>query len=125
MKRLDSHVGSLQAALQERPEVLHAISMYAAIYILNRMVYDLVNEVAMQTFVTAHLIGKEFGSEFDMLTDDGLQSFLLPIWNYESANIATALQESHDNGFISETLPHSSDAPSVYVLVHVASFATD
>jgi len=94
MERFHSNVGSFQAALQERPEVLHTVGVYATIYVLNGMIYDLVQELIMQTFVPAHLVSEKRGSSFDVFTDDGLQGFLLPIWNHKSADVAATLQKS-------------------------------
>src|SRR5450755_746532 len=119
MKRFHSNVGSLQAALQQRPEILKAISVYATVHILNRMVYDLVLKLAVQTFVSAHFVGKKFGSDFDMLSNDWLQCCLQSIWNHKSTDVATALQESHDDSLIAEALTHAGDSPCVNVLVHV------
>ncbi len=41
MKRLYTNVGSSQPALEQRPEVLKAVRVYAAIYVLLRMIDDL------------------------------------------------------------------------------------
>src|SRR5271157_296465 len=125
MKRFHAHVSTMQPALQQRPKVLKAIGVYAAIYVLNRVIYDLMLELIMESFVSAHLISVECGSSFDVLTNDGLQGFLLAICNDLSADLAATLQQPHDDGLVSEALTHASYAPCVNILVHVASLATN
>src|SRR5271157_2146559 len=125
MERFDTHVSTMQAALQQRPEVLKAVGMYATIHILHSVVYDFVLELAIQTLVSAHLVSEKRGANLYVLTNNGLQSSLLPIWNYKSAHVTAALQESHDDSLVSETLSHSSDSPRMNILVHVASLAAD
>src|SRR5271157_768257 len=125
MKRFHTHVSTMQTALQQRPEVLKAVSVYATINVLNGVVYNLMQELVMQSLVSAHLVGIERGSSLDMLTNDRLQGFFLPICDDLSANLAATLQGSHDDSLVSETLTHASDAPSVNILVHVPGLATD
>src|SRR4029077_8028196 len=86
MKRFHSNVGSRKAALQERPEVLKAIGVYAAIHVFNRVVDDLVFILFAETFVAAHLVSEECRACCDVLFDNGVQSVLLPIWDDLSAN---------------------------------------
>ena len=56
MKRLDSNVGSTKAALQQRPEVLQAVRVYATVNILFRMVHNVVNEVVAHLVVAYGII---------------------------------------------------------------------
>ncbi len=51
MKRLYRYVGSRNAALEQRPEILKAVCVYATIYILSRVVNDVVRVIACQTFI--------------------------------------------------------------------------
>ena len=53
MKRLNSNVGSFQATLEKRPEVLKAIGMYATVHVLNSVVYDFVLELIAESLVSA------------------------------------------------------------------------
>ena len=48
MKRLYAHVGSRNPALKQRPEILKAVRVYATVYVLNRMVNNLVCVVALK-----------------------------------------------------------------------------
>src|ERR1700680_1502330 len=125
MERLNTHVGSMQTTLEKRPEVLQAVCVYAAIHVFCSVVNDLVLVLLAQTFVTAHLISEQRGSRVDVLTDDWLQSFLLPIWDDLSANATPTLQDSHDDCFVPEALAHASDSALVHALVHVPRFASD
>src|SRR5271157_1045332 len=125
MKRFHTHVSTSKAALQQRPEILHAVSVYAAMYVAHGMIYDSMLKFAVQTPVAARFIGEQCAPEVNVLSHDGLQGFLLSIWDDLGANTATTFQDSHDDGFVSETLTHASDAPFVNVLVHVAGFSAD
>ncbi len=49
MKRFHANVGSRDAALEKRPEVLKAVGMYATVYVLNRMVNDLMRIVSFKS----------------------------------------------------------------------------
>src|SRR3989442_6751650 len=125
MERLYAHVSTRQAALQQRPEVLQAVRVYAAIHILNCMVNDLVLVFFVETFIAAHLVSEQCRASLDVLFHDWLQGVLQPIWDDLSANATATLQDSHDYSLVSETLTRASDAALVNTLVHVASFATD
>jgi len=71
MERFHGNVSSSKAAFQQRPEILHAVSVYAAIYVPNSMVNDLVFVLAMQSLVAAELIGEKRGSRFHGFTTEG------------------------------------------------------
>src|SRR5271157_5968241 len=125
MERFHTHVSTMQAALEQRPEIFKAIGVYAAIYVLNRVIYDLMLELVMQSLVSTHLVSVERGACFDVLTNDRLQSFLLAICNDLGANFSATLQHPHDDGLVTKALTHTSDAPRMNVAVHIASFASD
>jgi CheY-like chemotaxis protein len=125
MKRFYSNVGSLESALQERPEILKAVGVYAAIHVCLGVVNDLVRILFAQAFVSAHLIGKESRASCDVRTDDRLQSVLLSICDDLSANATSALQDSHDDSLVAEALTHPGDSALVHALVHVPRFSAD
>src|ERR1035441_5343126 len=125
MKRFHTHVGSAKAAFQQRPEILHAVSVYAAIHVLNGVVNDLVLVLACQTLVAAKFIGVQRNSRFNVSPDEWLKSFLLAVCDDLSANLAAALQDSHDHELVIGVASLSSDAASLDVLVHVPRFPAD
>jgi hypothetical protein len=67
MERLYAHIGSRDATFQERPEILKAIGMHAAIYVLSRMVNDLMRIVRCQSFVGHERIAVESRASSYML----------------------------------------------------------
>jgi len=69
MKRFYAHVGSRDAAFQQRPEILKAVCVYASIHVLNGMVNDLMCVVACQTFIGEQCIGVKSRASFNMLSD--------------------------------------------------------
>ena len=71
MERLYAHIGARQPAFQQRPKVLEAIGVYAAIHVFNRVVNDLVLVLFAETFVAAHLIGEESRASCDVLFNEG------------------------------------------------------
>src|SRR5258708_20218227 len=125
MKRFHCNIGSRDAALQKRPEVLHAVSVYATINVLNRMVDDLMFVFAFQAAIAAKFISEESGSSFYVPLDDGVQGGFNAIRDNLSANAPAALQHSHDDDLVSRRLPLSGDAASLYALVHVSRFSAD
>src|SRR5258708_25063472 len=100
MKRLHSDVGSTDTALKQRPKVLQAISVYAAFYISQSMVNNLVLEFALQALVCAKSVGKQCGSRFDVSSYGTVQGFLFAIRDNLGANLPAALQDSHDHDLV-------------------------
>src|SRR5208282_2010820 len=124
MKRLNRNVGSRNAALEQRPEVLKAVGVYAAIHVLSRMVNDLVRVFGCQTFIRLQRIGIERRASGDVLAYFILQNLFATARNDSGANLAAlALVDSHDGGFIFSA--SASDAALAFRDVHVPSLAAD
>ena len=66
MERFHAHVGSVQAALKQTPEVLHAVGVNAAAHILNRVIDDGVIVLRAQAIVRFEFITVETRAHFDM-----------------------------------------------------------
>ena len=90
MKRFHADVSARQSAFQKRPEIFHAVSVYAAIYVLNGMVDDLVLIFALQSLVTSEFIGVKHGSRFNVGLDDSVQGILMTVGNDLGANLPAA-----------------------------------
>src|SRR6266536_5670701 len=125
MKRFHANVGSTDAALKQRPEVFHSVGVDATVYVLNRMVNDAVSVFALQSTIPTHLIGVERRASFNVLANDGLQSFFLAIRDDLSADASTALQYSHDDNLVLSALSHPGNALRFYVLMHESRLTTD
>ena len=91
MERLDADVGSADAALQQRPEVLQAVGVNLAVHVRYGVVDDLMRVVGFQPFVRQQRIGVERGTGFNVLSDFGLKRAFLPVRDYGGADLAAAL----------------------------------
>src|SRR5438067_639246 len=109
MERLYAHVSSRYATLQQRPEVLQAVGVYAAIHVLSGMIDNLVRVVSCQSFIGKQSVSIESHTRFYVLANFRLQCALAAIRNDGSANLSAALHDSHDCGFI---FPASSGNPA-------------
>jgi hypothetical protein len=99
VKWFHTNVRSRQAALEETPEIFHSIRMYAALYILHRVVNDLVLVLTRKTLITRQFIGEQFCPSVDVVFNDLLHRHAETVRNYLSTNTPAALQHSHDDDF--------------------------
>jgi len=94
------------------------------IYVLSRMVNNLVRVIGSQTFIRLQGIGVESRVSGDVLANFILQNFLTTARNDSGANFAAlALTDSHDRSFIFAA--SASDAALALRDVHVPSLAAD
>ncbi len=76
MKRLYSNVGSLEAALQKGPEVLHAVDVNPTAHVTLGFVHELMDETPLHSlFVSYGIIGVDLGSVLHLLENFRLQNF--------------------------------------------------
>src|SRR5271166_2522840 len=123
MKRLYRNIRARDAAFQERPEVLKAVCVYAAIYVLSRVIHDLMCVVRCQSIVGHERITVEGSASGDMLAYFLLQYGLATARNDSSAHLAATLQYPHDGSFVLRA--RASDPTLALTKVHVSSFAAD
>src|SRR5438105_937061 len=119
MKRFHANVGSRNPALQQRPEILHAISVYAAIYVLNRMVNDLMSIVSFESTIGYPFVAVERSPSLNMLLDFRLNGFHLAVPHHLRADTSTTFQHSEDYGLIRPA--SASDALFALAEMHVPS----
>lgn len=123
MERLYAHIGSGDAALQQRPEILKSICVNATIHVLHRMVNDLVGVIGSQSFVGQERIAVQSRASRDVLSDFILQYFLAAIGNDSSANFPATFKDSHYRSLV---LAACSGNPAfTFADMHVSCFATD
>jgi hypothetical protein len=97
MKRLYSNVGSMQSALEKRPEILKAVRVYAALHVLDRMVNHVVRLEAGKFIVGDGIIGIELRSELDLIQNFDLQGLTLHVRHNLRPNAAKiAVKDSHN-----------------------------
>ena len=123
MKRFDAHIRSVDAPLQQAPEVLKAVRMDSPIDVLNRMIYDLMNEVRFQAAIGHERIRVECRASLHMLLDFGVEFLLLAAADDLRAHVAAPLKQTHDGCLILSA--GASDAALTLALMHVAGLAAD
>ena len=128
MERLNTHIGTLESALQEAPEVLDSIGMHVSPHILNGMIHDLMGVFTLQPFVRHIGISEQIATWFNVASNFSMKASALHIRQYLCPNLAmlrngATLQHAHDN-----RLARSASAPDLLpalVSVHIASEAAD
>lgn len=100
MKRLYAHIRAGNPALEQRPEILKTVSVYAAIYVLHGMVNHLMRVVSCESFIGLESIGVECGTSGNVLVDFILQYSLLATRNHTGADLAAAFQDAHDGSLV-------------------------
>src|SRR5579875_1345158 len=124
MEGFDADIRSLQAALQERPEILDSVRMNLLVYVCLCMVDHVMDILAIQTVVGNLRIGEDFRSSFDVLANLGMERFVLHVRDVRDANLAgIAIQNAHNDSLTAAA--GSADRFRPTVLVHVAGEATD
>lgn len=123
MERFDTHVGSADAALQERPEVLKGIGVDVSIDVLNGMVYDLMGVIGCQSFVGHQSVRVECRARFNMLSDLRLKRFLLAVRNDDSADLPAALHDPEHRSLI--LAASAGDAAFPFGNVHIPRLAAN
>src|SRR5205823_9271541 len=96
------HIGALDAALEQAPEVFEGVGMDLSVNIGNGMVDDLMGVFALQSLVRDPRIGEEIAADFDMLLNLGVHSYALGIGDDLCPHLAVpgdsaALQHTHDD----------------------------
>ncbi len=125
VKRLDADLGSLQAALQERPEVFDAVSVDVSLDVLFGVIHELVNVILFESGVRCQFVSEEtWEPAFDVCAHFFLQRATLAIRDVFHAHLAGfAIQQAHDQFFV-----RSASARYLLcflVFVHIAGKAAD
>lgn len=123
MKRLDAHIGSLEATLEKRPKVLYAVGMNLAVNVLLRVVNHLMDVLLMKAAITLPCVREEFRARFDITSHFGVQGQLRSVVDNLRSHLAVALQESHDGNLARAARTRNLSA--VLAPVHVAGEAAD
>src|ERR1700683_2234745 len=126
MKRLDRYICSIQAALQQGPEVFNAVGVDVIFYVAFKMIHYLVEVAIFQIVVASEFVGVDFGSRLYKLAHDLFRDVLFATRNHGSFHLAAALQQAHHNGLTVSAL-HSDTITETAALrlIHVPSLAAD
>src|ERR1039458_473366 len=98
MERFNGNIGSAQSALQERPEILDSLSVDFPVYVVLKVVDDLVSEIIRQTAVADEFIGVHFRARENVLADDFVHDDFLALRDDGGFDVSAAFQHSHDYG---------------------------
>ena len=124
MERLNADIGAFQLALEQAPEIFESVGVNLSINVAFRMVNDLVLEsLGLESLIGHERIGVDRASRFDVSANVGLERVLFAIAHDSGANLATALKDAHDGGFILGA--SLSNPATVFVGVHESGRATD
>src|SRR6059036_1323566 len=100
MKRLHAHIRTRDATLEQRPEILKAVGMYATVHIFAGMVNHLMRVFSCETFVGLESIRVECSTSSDMLTYFFLQHTFATTGNYTGANLSATFQDTNNRSLI-------------------------
>jgi hypothetical protein len=123
MERFDAHISTVDAALQQRPEVFKAVGVDAPVDVLDSVIDDRMGILASQSLIGEKGIGVESSTSLNMLLYFRLESGLLAVCNDNCLDLAATLQDTHDGSFI--LCACSGDAASLDAQVHIAGLAAD
>jgi hypothetical protein len=123
MERFHADVSSVQLALNETPEVLHAVSVNVAIRVLDGMINDLMFEVILQAIVRPQFVREDRRARFYVFVDVLLKFLLTSVVHNEGTNVTAALQHTHDDGLIFAA-GTGYDA-GAFALMHITRLAAD
>ena len=126
MKRLYADIGSIQTALEKAPEILDALSVYAAFDIAFHVVDDVVSEVRREAHVTNELVGHQFGTFRHSLTNGFMRNGFVASGSDFRTYFSATFQHPVHYGLAVTTL-HSDTVTETTALrlVHVPRLATD
>jgi hypothetical protein len=123
MERFDAHVGSVQSALQEAPEILKAVSVDATVNVPYRVINDLMHILGIKADVGVHRVGIERSARLYVLANLCMNQRAAEIRQHGSADLSAPLQDSHNQRFAS--IGSVGNGPGAFALMHVAGFAAD
>jgi len=91
MEGFHADIGSMQAPLQERPELLHDVCVKVSVHIFDGMADHGVLIFVLQSIVGFQFVAKDRGASFDVPELAGELTFA-PIANHKSANLVAPPQ---------------------------------
>jgi len=125
VERLNRDVSTSQAALQERPEVFHALSVNLSVYILLKVINELVL-VLGKAQIPIELVGHELGTSLNKIAHSTVNGGILTISDDSRLNLTATLKCS-DYYRLAMTALHSNGVAetAALCLVHVPRLAAD
>ena len=122
-KRLDTYIRAFNGALQETPEVLHAVRVYVSFNVRLGMIDYVVSVVNSEAVISQVLIRHQVRSVPHVLMDFGLQNLFAPIRDDGSSHLTGFTFQQTEDYSLTKVAPTAHlIAP---ILVHEASLAAD
>src|SRR5438445_7965136 len=96
MERFYSNVGSAESTLQERPKILHALSVYLPVNVFLKMIDDFMVVIWREVNVARVFIGHDSGASLNKITHGSLHGGILAICDDTCFYFSAALQSSNN-----------------------------
>lgn len=122
VERLNAHIRSMQSALEQAPEVLQGVCVYATMHVLDSVIYDLMSVVGVESDVSLERIGIECRTSLHLFPNDRLQVLFLALCDDLCTNLPATLQESDYDRLV---IVNAACEAGLAILVHVARLAAD
>ncbi len=123
MEGFDAYVGSTDAALQQRPEVLKAVGVDASVDVLDGVIDHLMRVVGCKPLIGEQVIRIESRTCLNVLADLSLKDMLATAGDDGGADLPTTLKDAHDGDLVFGS--GAGDATIADAQVHVAGLAAD
>jgi len=123
VERFDADVCSVQAALQQAPEIFHRVCVNIAVHVLNGVIDDGVLVVGLQPVIRFQFVREDGRASFHMLTNVLLNSLLFAVVHNHHPHVSAAFHHAHDDSLVFAAGP--CDLFGAFGLVHGPRFAAD
>jgi hypothetical protein len=123
VERLDAHIGAVDSALEQAPEVFESVCVNLPIDVFDGVVNNLMGELTLQTIIGQKGIGVERGPGFHVLLDLRLERVLPAIRNHDGTHLPATFEDTHDGGLVLAACP--GDPAEPLRDVHVPRLAAD
>src|ERR1035441_3477664 len=125
VERLYAHVGAVQSALQQTPEILDTVGVDIAIHVRFHVVDYVMGEIGLKPEVRLQFVGENVGTRFNVLVDVGYQRTALRIADDGSLDLAAALENPLYPDLADYTAALAAKHALTAVLVHIPRLAAD
>lgn len=123
VERVHTHIGTVQAVLQQEPEILHSVGIDVSANVLLGAIDDPVDVVFIKSPLGDDFVSEDFSAGRDVSADAAAKSFFVPVLDNPNMNLPSALKHSHRNRLASNAT--ALDPFFALVLEHVTRVATD
>lgn len=123
VKGFHANVGATNCALQERPEVFHAVGMDIRFGVAHEVIDLLMRKMRVEFVIRSERIRIDRAAGFNVFMDFGKQGFTLGVGNRSRNDAAFAFQQSHDNGLANKT--STARTAATLFVIHLTDDAAD